>query len=160
MVSYRGPSGSAGRRKGGWSARLRPAWQSPHWGRWPRPRHCTGHWSCTKWERHLAGAGEEGEKKKSTWDKTPFIAAVPWKHQGEPTSLPMNNALGKVPTGPVRMESGGLEHQSRDHAVSQTSWATHINSLLVCMHPGLALESSLISTSVITPARSAEKSTY
>lgn len=30
VVSYRGSSGPAGRRRSGWSARLRPAWQLPH----------------------------------------------------------------------------------------------------------------------------------
>lgn len=33
VVSYRTPSGPAGRRRGGWSARLRPAWRPPRWGR-------------------------------------------------------------------------------------------------------------------------------
>lgn len=56
VLSYRKPNGPAGRRKCGWSARLQPVWPSLRWGMWSMPCHCTVHWSCTKWEQHLAGA--------------------------------------------------------------------------------------------------------
>lgn len=93
VLSYRKPNGPAGRRKCGWSARLRPVWPSLRWGMWSMPCHCTGRWSCTKWERHLAGAAGE---TKPHGQRLHVAAVTLKKHQGEPTSLRM-----KVPGGMV-----------------------------------------------------------
>lgn len=93
VLSYRKPNGPAGRRKCGWSARLRPVWPSLRWGMWSMPCHCTGRWSCTKWERHLAGAAGE---TKPHGQRLHVAAVTLKKHQGEPTSFRM-----KVPGGMV-----------------------------------------------------------
>lgn len=86
VLGYRKPNGPAGRRKCGWSARLRPVWPFLRWGMWSMPCHCTVHWSCTEWERHLAGAAGE---TKPDGQQLHFTAVTRKHHQGEPTSLRM-----------------------------------------------------------------------
>lgn len=84
VPSYRKPNGPAGRRRCGWSARPRPVGPSLRWGTWSMPCHCTGHWSCTKWERRLAAAARE---TKADGQRLHCAAFTPKKPQGEPTSL-------------------------------------------------------------------------
>lgn len=92
LVSYRSPGGPAGRRGVGWSAQPWPAWRSPRWGRWSKPRHCTGHWDCKRWERHLAGAAQRDERIRSQG----IHAAAPLQHQGEPTKPRGTNCPRKL----------------------------------------------------------------
>lgn len=119
VVSYRRPSGPAAHRRGGWSARLQPAWRSPHWGRWSRPRRCIAHWSYTRWERRLAEAAGGKKKKSDEVSKCIFNVTGAWKHQGEPTKQRRNNALGKDHLiKPAQSESNQkFEERSRAHAV-------------------------------------------
>lgn len=98
VLGYRKPNGPAGRRKCGWSARLRPVWPSLRWGMWSMPCHCTVHWSCTEWERHLAGAAGE---TKADGQQLHFTALTRKKHQGEPTSLRMKEGSSLVRSSQV-----------------------------------------------------------